>query len=95
MTGSSPSDTLDFYRRDGCTLCDEARQTLQQVLEERVKRGETVPRVRVINLTQHPDLEAAYGERIPVIAIGGQELSLAPGYRQIESLLDRVLGRLA
>jgi glutaredoxin len=95
MTGSSPSDTLHFYRRDGCTLCDEARQTLQQVLEERVKRGETVPRVRVINLTQHPDLEAVYGERIPVIAIGGHELSLAPGYRQIESLLDRVLGRLA
>lgn len=95
MTGSSPSTTLDFYRRDGCALCDEARLTLQQVLEERVRRGETVPRVRVINLSERPELEPTYGERIPVIALGGQELSLAPGYRQIEGLLDRVLGRLA
>jgi Glutaredoxin-like domain (DUF836) len=95
MTGSSPPTTLDFYRRDGCTLCDEARLTLQQVLEERVRRGETVPRVRVINLSERPELEPTYGERIPVIALGGQELSLAPGYRQIEGFLDRVLGRLA
>lgn len=95
MTGSSPPTTLDFYRRDGCALCDEARMTLQQVLEERVRRGETVPRVRVINLSERPELEPNYGERIPVIALGGQELSLAPGYRQIEGLLDRVLGRLA
>lgn len=95
MTDSSAPITLDFYRRDGCTPCDEARLTLQQVLEERVRRGETVPRVRVINLSERPDLEPTYGERIPVIAVGGQEVSLAPGYRQIEGLLDRVLGRLA
>jgi len=95
MSVPSPGPTLDFYRRDGCTLCDEARLTLQQVLEERVRRGESVPRVRVINLSQRPELEAAYGARVPVIALGGQELSLAPSQRQIESLLDRVLGRLA
>jgi thiol-disulfide isomerase/thioredoxin len=94
MTGSSPPTTLDFYRRDGCTPCDDARLALQEVLEERVRRGETVPRVRVINLSERPELEPTYGARIPVIALGGQELSLAPGYRQIESLLDRVLGRL-
>ena len=95
MTDSPSQPTLDFYRRDGCAACDEARVALQQALEDRARRGETVPRIRVIDVAQRPELEITHGSRVPVIALGGQELSLAPTYRQIESLLDRVLGRLA
>lgn len=95
MTPSSPVTTLEFYRRDGCELCDEARQSLQAVLEERARRGEPVPRVREINLSVQPDLEAEYGTRIPVVAAGTHELSLATSERQMATFLDRVLGRLA
>jgi hypothetical protein len=95
MTLSLPSPTLQFYRRDDCLLCDEARDSLQAVLEERVRRGDPIPRVREVNLTQQPELEDDYGQRVPVLAIGGQEISLATSARAIGAFLDRVLGRLA
>lgn len=95
MSLSSPTTTLNFYRRDGCHLCDEGRDALQLVLEERVKRGEPVPRVREINLSRQPELEADYGARVPVLAVGSQELALATSPRQISTFLDRVLGLLA
>ena len=95
MSLSSPTATLNFYRRDGCELCDEARDALQVVLEDRVRRGEPVPRVREINLSRQPELEADYGARVPVLAVGSQELALATSTRQISSFLDRVLGLLA
>jgi hypothetical protein len=95
MTVSSPTPTLEFYRRDECELCDEARESLQVVLEERVRRGDPIPRLREINLSRQPELEEAYGARVPVLAVGEQELSLATSARSIGTFLDRVLGRLA
>ena len=92
----SPSlPTLDFYTRDGCHLCDEARTDLQAVLEERVRRGDPIARVREVNLSDQPELEARYGALIPVLALNGQELTLVMGGRVIDSFLDRVLGQLA
>jgi glutaredoxin len=87
--------TLDFYRRAGCEPCDDARAWLQQVLEERSRGGESTPRVRYIDVDGSDELRAAFGARVPVIAIGGQELALVTSYRQIELFVDRVLGRRA
>jgi len=95
MTAAPPQSTLDFYRRKGCEPCDEARLSLQAVLEDRVKRGDRVPRVRYRNVEDSPTLESAFGARVPVIAIGAQELSLTVSERSIASFLDRVLGRVA
>ncbi len=86
--------TLDFYRRDGCHLCDEARQALQSVMEERARRGQPNPRVRVINLAERPELEDRYGLRIPVIALGDTEIALVTSARAIAVFLDRVMGQL-
>jgi len=92
----SPSlPTLDFYSRDGCHLCDEARADLQAVLEERVLRGDPIARIREVNLSDQPELESRYGALIPVLALNGQELTLAMGRRAIDTFLGRVLGRLA
>jgi glutaredoxin len=87
--------TLDFYRRRDCAVCDEARDTLQQVLEDRVKRGEPVPRVRYIDVDADETLRQTHGPRVPVLAAAGQELSLAGGYRQIARFIDLTAGRLA
>jgi hypothetical protein len=95
MHVSSPAHTLDFYRRDGCHLCDEARESLQAALEERARRGDPAVRIRVINLSEQPELEQDFGARIPVIAVGSDELSLVTSERSIRTFLDRVLGRLA
>ncbi len=95
MTVTPPQPTLDFYRRNGCEPCDEARLALQLVLEDRVRRGDRVPRVHYRNVEDSPTLESAFGARVPVIAIGAEELSLTVSQRAIASFLDRVLGRVA
>ena len=89
-----PVPTLDFYRRDDCDLCDEARLALQAVLEDRARRGMPNPRVRYLNVSGRPDLEERYGARVPVIAVGSDEISLVTSGRAIAVFLDRVLGQL-
>ena len=95
MTHSPPQPTLDFYRRDGCEPCDEARLVLQAVLEDRVRRGDPIPRVRYRDVAGSPDLESAFGARVPVIAFGSDEISLTLSERSIARFLDQVLGRAA
>lgn len=95
MTPSPIGPTLNFYRRAGCEPCDEARIALQQVLEDRVKRGEPIPRVRYVDIAAEPSLEGAYGARVPVMVVGEDELSLTVSHRSISTFLDRVLGRAA
>ena len=95
MTPTPPQPTLDFYRREGCELCDEARLALQAVLEQRVRRGDRIPRVRTGTSSESPALESAFGARVPVLAIGAEELSLTVSERSIATFLDRVLGRAA
>jgi Glutaredoxin-like domain (DUF836) len=95
MTHSPALPTLIFYARDGCHLCEEARAELQSVLEERVKRGEPIARVRVVDVDSSPELKTRYNDVIPVMALNGTELPLVMGRRTIERFLDRTLGRLA
>ena len=87
--------TLLFYRRAGCEPCDEARAALQQVLEDRVRRGDPVARVRYVDVADDPSLEADFGPRVPVLQLGEEEISLTVSHRSIERLLDRVIGRQA
>ena len=95
MTHSPDVPTLTFYARDGCHLCDEARADLQAVLEERVKRGDPIARVHVIDIDTQPLLRERYNDLIPVMALSGKELPLAMGRRTIERFLGQALGRLA
>jgi len=95
MTTSPPQPTLDFYRRDGCEPCDEARFALQAVMEDRAKRGDPNPRVRYVDVAADSDLEARFGARVPVLTLGQDELALAVSAGAIAQLLDRNLGRAA
>jgi glutaredoxin len=58
---------LTLYGKPGCHLCEEARAVVLEVRERRPFELEEV------DITLDPALEARYRERIPVIAIGGQE----------------------
>ena len=95
MTTSPDIPTLDFYARDGCHLCEEARADLQAALEDRVRRGDPIARVRVVDIDSSAELKRRYNDVIPVMALNGSELSLAMGRRSIDRFLDRTLGRLA
>jgi len=95
MVHSPTLPTLLLYARDGCHLCEETRVQLQALLEERVRRGEPIARVREVDIGADPELKSRYGDLIPVLVLDGKELPLAMGRRAIDGFLDRVLPRVA
>lgn len=64
-------------------------------MEERVTRGDPVTIVREIDISGDADLEARYGDHVPVLAMDGHELGLATSGSSVRTFLDRALGRLA
>ena len=86
---------LTVYRREGCHLCDDARQILQVLLEERARRGEPVPRIREVDIDTDPALHDRYFLRIPVFAIGTDEIELVTSGLAIGRFLERTLPQLA
>ena len=59
---------LTLYGKPGCHLCDEARAAVRDVLAGR-DAG-----LREVDVTLDPVLERRFGERIPVVALDGEEL---------------------
>jgi glutaredoxin len=58
---------VTLYGKPGCHLCEEARQV---VLAVRAERGFEL---REVDVSLDPVLHARYGERIPVVAVEGEE----------------------
>ena len=59
---------LTLFGKPGCHLCDDARAAMRDVLA-----GRDVG-LREVDVTLDPVLERRYGERIPVVALDGEEL---------------------
>ena len=57
-----------LYGKPGCCLCDEAREAVVAVQAAHPFELEEV------DVSIDPDLHRAYGERIPVLALNGEEL---------------------
>ena len=77
--------TVTLYGKPGCHLCDEARAV---VLELRSRRRFDLEEVDV---SVDPGLHRLYGERIPVLALDGEELF---EYFVDAGVLDARLGRV-
>jgi len=60
--------TLTLYSRPGCHLCDEARAALERV------RARTTFSLHEVNIESDDELHRRYLERIPVVAVGDEEL---------------------
>ena len=60
--------TVTLYGKAGCCLCDEAKQALAAVRADRPFELEEV------DVSIDPALNRVYGERIPVVAVDGEEL---------------------
>jgi glutaredoxin len=60
--------TVTLYGRPGCHLCDDARAALERV------RATHPFALDEIDITGDDDLHARYLERIPVVALDGDEL---------------------
>ena len=61
---------VTLYARDGCHLCEEAREALLQI-------GADGPplELREVDIEADDRLHRAYLERIPVIEVGGEIVS--------------------
>jgi glutaredoxin len=67
-----PPVEVTLYTRPGCHLCEVAKHQLQAL-------GMTHPlRVVEVNVEDDDALEARYGAAIPVVAVGGDEVTRAP-----------------
>jgi glutaredoxin len=62
-----PRPRVTLYGKPGCHLCDDARAVVEGV------RAERPFEVEHVDITLDPVLYRRYGERIPVIAIGGED----------------------
>ena len=60
--------TVTLYTRPGCHLCDEARAALERV------RRQAPFTLDEIDIETDDALHARYLERIPVVAVDGEEL---------------------
>ena len=59
--------TVVLYTREGCCLCDEARQVLERV------RARSPFELREFDIESDERVHRAYLERIPVVTIDGVE----------------------
>ncbi len=60
--------TVTLYTRPGCHLCDDARAALERL------RAEAPFALQEIDIETDDALHARYLERIPVVALDGEEL---------------------
>jgi glutaredoxin len=59
---------VTLYGKPGCHLCDDAREVVERV------RKEHPFELREVDISLDPALFREYGERIPVLALNGEEL---------------------
>ena len=88
----SPRPDLILYARPGCSLCDEAREAIEVVLEDRRERGLAVPAVVERNIDNDPEIHRRLFERIPVVEIGSQRVELFVSVGKVRRLLNEALG---
>jgi glutaredoxin len=58
---------VTLYGKPGCHLCEEAREVVEAV------RAQHPFNLEEVDITRDAALERAYRERIPVVAIDGEE----------------------
>ena len=87
----APLPDLVFYTRDGCHLCDEARDLLALLFAERVEAGKRVPRVVERDITTNDDWLRAYFTTIPVVELAGRRVELATSPVRLRRLLEDAL----
>ena len=68
MTAAAPRRTVTLFGRPGCHLCDDARAVLERL------RGELAFDLAERDIEADDATFRAYLERIPVVALDGEEL---------------------
>jgi hypothetical protein len=88
MPSVPPLPDLVLYARPGCSLCDEAREAIRLVVDDRRGRGLAVPNVVERDIEADPELYRRYLERIPVVELGDQRVELIVTIGKLRRLLS-------
>ena len=76
---------VTLYGKAGCCLCDDARAAVTEV------RREIAFDLEEVDVSLDPRLHRAYGERIPVVAVDGEDvIELGVDAHALRQVLDRV-----
>jgi hypothetical protein len=90
-----PLPDLVLYARPGCSLCDEAREAIEAVIDDRKARGLAVPRLEERDIEADPELHRRYLDRIPVVELGNQRVELVVTVGKVRRLLNEAFGSVA
>lgn len=66
-TGGGGPVVVEVFTRDGCGLCEQVER-----LVAHEARG---AHVRTVDIDEDPDLQRRYTDRVPVVAVNGQEVA--------------------
>lgn len=90
MSGT-PLPDLILYGRADCGLCDEARELLRALLEERRANSLPTPTLREVDIESDPALERAFFASIPAVELGDRRLETVTSPAKLRRLLADVL----
>jgi len=90
MSGT-PLPDLILYGRAECGLCDEARELLRALLDERRASELPTPTLREVDIASDPALERSLFASIPVVELGGRRLETVTSLAKLRRLLTEVL----
>ena len=94
MSGT-PLPDLILYGRPDCGLCDEARDLLRALFDERAAAGLSTPTLREIDIESDPALEHRFLAAIPVVELGDRRLETVTSAAKLRRLLADVLDATA
>jgi hypothetical protein len=92
---ATPLPELILYTRPGCHLCEDTRQVLQGLLEDRAAQSQPLALVREVDIGGDPDLERRLFDIIPVVELGGRRLELAISAAKLRRFLAEGLDAAA
>lgn len=84
----APLPDLILYGRPDCGLCDEARDLIRALLDERSGAGLPTPTLTEIDIESDPALERQLFATIPVVELGDRRLELATSAAKLRRLLN-------
>jgi Glutaredoxin-like domain (DUF836) len=90
MAVPEPPDIV-LYERRRCHLCEDARASLEQLLDAWAVAGRPVPRLVGRDIDDDPAWHDAYFETIPVVEIGDRRLPLATSPARVRRFVEEAL----
>jgi hypothetical protein len=88
---ATPLPDLVLYTHPGCGLCEETREILHGILEDRAARGQPLARLSERDISTDPDLDRRLFAVIPVVELGDRRLELAVSPAKLRRFLAEAL----